>query len=85
MENNSAAVECYEKSLKIQEVLPSPNHASMAIIYFNTARAYEDLQNCAAALKHAERSVNSARLAYGSDPSKVKDYQNLVDRLRNKQ
>ena len=73
MENKPRAVECYEKSLEIQETLPSPDHESMAITYYNTARMYEDFGNNAAALKHAECSVNSARKAYGPGHAEVKD------------
>jgi hypothetical protein len=57
----------------------------MAITYYNTAIMYDGLQNYAAALKHAERSVNSARLAHGPDHQEVKDNQALVDQLRKKQ
>ncbi|CAF0841900.1 unnamed protein product [Adineta steineri] len=53
----------------------------MAIMYYNTARVYEDLQNYTAAVKHAENSVNSARLGYNPDHSKVKHNQSLVHRL----
>lgn len=57
----------------------------MSITYYNTARLYEDFGNNATALKHAESSVNNARLGYGPDHSEVKDNQAFVDRLRNKQ
>jgi tetratricopeptide (TPR) repeat protein len=85
MKNKSAAIECYEKSLKIQEMLPAPNHKSMSIIYYNTARIYEELQNYGAALKHAECSINSARLAFGPEHSEMKIYQDLVNSLRSRQ
>jgi soluble cytochrome b562 len=57
----------------------------MAVTYYNAARAYEDLQDYSTAIKHAERSVERARLASGPDHSGVKKYQEYLDRLREKQ
>ncbi|CAF4591842.1 unnamed protein product, partial [Rotaria socialis] len=74
----------YEKSLKIQETLPSPNYSSMSVTYYNAALMHRELENHEAALKHAESSVETARLAFGPDDKEVKDNQMLVDRIRNK-
>ncbi|CAF2138543.1 unnamed protein product [Rotaria magnacalcarata] len=84
MGNKCVAVEFYEKSLKIQETLPSPNYSSMSVMYYNAASMHRELENHEAALKHAERSVETARLAFGPDHTEVKENQMLVDRIRNK-
>ena len=57
----------------------------MSVTYYNLAIECESLNNYAAALKHAERSVATASFAYGADHSEVKDNQTLVDRLRRAQ
>jgi uncharacterized glyoxalase superfamily protein PhnB len=79
------AIEYYNKSLKIQETLPTPNHSSMATMNYNIARAYEQLQNYTTALPHAEYSLNSARLAFGSDHPEVKKNQQFLEKIRRKQ
>ena len=52
------------------------------MIYYNMAIEYENFENYAAALKHAERSVATASFAFGTDHSEVEENQTLVDRLR---
>ncbi|CAF4250721.1 unnamed protein product, partial [Rotaria sordida] len=70
MNKKTDAVKFYEKSLEIQEASSSPNHSSLYVIHFNTARDYEDLGNYNAAIKHAERSLFHARSAFGSNDGK---------------
>jgi tetratricopeptide (TPR) repeat protein len=84
LKNHSATAINYEKSIQIQEKLPTPNYQLLAVAYYNMARAYEELQDYQQAVKYAECSVQMARQAFGSDHSEVTENQAYVDQLRRK-
>ncbi|CAF5055555.1 unnamed protein product [Rotaria magnacalcarata] len=65
-EQKSDAVKYFEKSLQIQETLPSPDYLLTHVL----------------PLQHAERCVSEARSALGSDHQTVKATQDYIESIR---
>ncbi|CAF4948943.1 unnamed protein product, partial [Rotaria socialis] len=72
----------FEKSLRIQETLPSPDYSLTHALRIKTAQIYESFKNYGAALQHAESYVSEASSVLGSDHQTVKATQDYIESLR---
>jgi hypothetical protein len=73
-----------EKTLKIWQMLLPSNHAQLIITYCNTAVAFDGLFRHKKIIKHLAKIVDICRRAFGLDDLRTNEYQNDLDRFKQK-
>jgi tetratricopeptide (TPR) repeat protein len=78
MENNTTALQYFEKTRVIQEKSLSCAHLSLAVTHFNIAAAFHKLCQFKESIAHAIQAVNILRYRFGSDHPHLKFCENYL-------
>ncbi|CAF1398474.1 unnamed protein product [Adineta steineri] len=81
-EDYTRSLSYFDKVLKIQKKILSPNHSLLAITNYNIAKALAGLCEYKKSIEYASQAVNIARHTFGSNHENVQLYENYVKKLR---